>query len=145
MDPAIGIALTNIALKAARDCNSRKPKKRLQAAMNAVLDFDSKADEETALMAAIGGVMRVVDDKTGEYLQRELYGLGRISSHIQGLKEGEQPNEEEMALIDRDMPPVTARLGILVVWERCRVEHGLIRAIAMPVEEPADPADDWKK
>lgn len=129
MDPSQYVILTTIALKAARDCRSKKVRKRLQAAMNAVLAPEHRqVDEETALMSSLAGTIKVVDDITAENLQKELYGLGRISSLMQVTPEGGEPDAAAMAGIEADMPAMPDRIGILLVWERMREEHGLFRA-----------------
>jgi len=149
MDHAKCLVLTDVALRAARDCPSRKPGKRLKRAMSAVLAADRTIDDETGIMSAVGALLRLVDDRTQEAIQRELYGLGRIATVFGALKEGEAPDEEILAAIDRDMPPYSERLLIMAVWEFCRAEKGLLRGELMMPEDtqstdPTDPSDDWK-
>lgn len=128
MDPAHYVLLTTSALKAARDCRSKKARKRLRSAMLAVLSEEFRGmEEETCLMAAVAGTIKVVDDFTADAIQKELYGLGRISSLMQVTPEGEPPDPATMAQIEADMPPEDQRLGILVLWEAVRNELGIYR------------------
>jgi hypothetical protein len=115
MDNAAHLVLTDVGLRAARDCRSRKVKRRLRAAMEAVLAPEhNSTDLETRLMAAIAGTIRVVDDITADALQRELHALGRLSTI---LNAGAAPTPEQIDEINKDAPkdPV----GILVLWMEC--------------------------
>lgn len=110
--------LTAVALPAARDCKSRKTKRRLRAAMYAVLTPEHNgATLEVRLMGAIAATIKVIDDVSAENLQRELYGLGRLSTLMNNTPEGELPDEKEMEAIQNDMPRDV--VGILVIWHEC--------------------------
>lgn len=125
MDPANHLAYTDIALRAARDCRHKRVRPRLRAAMNAVLDHDPKGDEETLLMGALAGVMRVSPDAISQALQQELYALGQISNKMNGA------DIKDEYIVMPEEP-----IGLLNLWESCRIAHGLFRP-----EQPETPQD----
>lgn len=126
--------LTDLALKAARDCKSRRVVKRVRAAMAAVLlpQYRNTIPEETALMAALGGAMRVLADRESLELQEELYALGQISGKMQGQD-----------IPDENIQMPLGAIGILKIWEEEREKQGIYRAA--PDAIPDDPVVEFPK